>query len=62
MLTIEERADLIAAFESVACLSRNLAGGGIDHALRVAIIREERMRAFYETLNACSDWGMIDVA
>jgi hypothetical protein len=62
MLTVEERHEIIQAFESVAALSKGLAGGGIDHALRVAIIRENTLRGFYEVLNTCTDWGMVVVA
>jgi hypothetical protein len=58
MLTVEERAELVVKFEAVARLSKNLAGGGLDHALRVLIQRETVQREFYVALNSCTNWDV----
>jgi hypothetical protein len=58
MLTVEERHDLVQAFERCAWAGK-MDARGLDGALRKAIATETAARVFYETLNAVTDWGIV---
>lgn len=58
MLTVEERHEIIARFENVAAMVKIPAGIGLDKSLILAVDRENRLREFYQSLNACTDWGV----
>lgn len=59
MLTVEQRAALVEVFEGTQRVSRNRRiAGGIDAVLADVIARENSARIFYQTVNACTDWGV----